>query len=67
MTKSIIDFLKAKNKAFEEKGTEFGEFEFICPTCSGKAWAIHTNTPNNIAHSTTVRAGCESCGISMMN
>lgn len=63
----VIKFLEAKDIAFKDKGVEFGEVEFICPICSGGAWAIKKHTPNNIAHSTTVRAGCERCGISLMN
>lgn len=62
-----LKFLKAMNKAFKDRGLEFGEVEFDCPLCEGKAWATRAHTPENIAHKTTMRAGCENCGISAMN
>ncbi len=63
----VRKFLESINKAFEDKGTDFGEVEFSCPICSGKVWAIRAHTPQNIAHKTTLRAGCEDCGVSVMN
>lgn len=63
----MFSFGAAVNAAFEKSGQEFGTVGFVCPRCNGRAYAQRHNTPNNIAHKTTVRQGCSDCGYSMMN
>lgn len=65
--RGAMKFLEAINKAFEDKGLQFGEVEFDCPLCEGKACAVREHTPKNPAHETTMRAGCEDCGTFTMN
>lgn len=60
-------FYQAEDEAFKQKGIEFGQVEFTCPNCGGKAWASRQYTPENYAHHITIRGGCEDCKTSHMN
>lgn len=63
----ILKFMKAEDEAFKKAGIKYGEVEFTCPICGGKAWAARYRTSKNIAHKITVRGGCEGCGMRYMN
>lgn len=63
----VFKFKKAVDEAFEKDGKEFGVVEFVCPLCGGIAVASRHHTPDNPAHSVTVREACDSCGYRSMN
>lgn len=64
---AMFSFNMAASEAFKREGIEFGDVEFTCPNCGGKARAGRYNTPNNIAHKVTIREYCEGCGHTSMN
>lgn len=60
LMESILKFMGAENKAFEEKGIKTGRVEFVCPVCGGQAVGNRYEYNGRI-HG--LGSGCVKCGI----
>ena len=63
---NFVKWQKAADEALQATGNKYGEVEFDCPLCGGKAHYSREYTPNFV-HSVTVRGGCDKCGLHLLN
>jgi len=62
--KSMMEFGKARNRAFRESDVRFGTVSFVCPLCQGDATATRKHTPETPSNTISTRARCTNCGYS---